>query len=53
MTLRSLEAGPDVCLYVFQHVPDVNDPICIGKGAGHQDLSFFLCHNFLPGRLQP
>jgi hypothetical protein len=46
MSLRALEARPDVGLDIFQHVTEVDRAIGVGQGAGHQYSSFLFAHDF-------
>ena len=46
MATKFLEAGPDICLYVLEHVAQVNGTVGIWKCAGNKDFTLCSCHLF-------
>jgi hypothetical protein len=42
-----LKTNPDVSLQVFNQVPDMYGPVCIGQSTGYKNFSLALGH---PGR---
>jgi hypothetical protein len=44
MTLGALESRPDICLDVFQHMPEMDCSIGIGQCAGYQNPSLSVFH---------
>lgn len=45
MATHSLITNPDIGLYVFQHVAEMDGAVGIGEGAGYQHSTRISCHN--------